>query len=41
MFNSMLNSFKPNQTNPEQDDDTPWLISTIGKAVGTVAGVGM
>lgn len=39
MFKSMLRSSNQNQNEPNQPDESSWMISTLSKVVGTFAGL--
>jgi len=39
VFNSILRSNQPPAGQPENPNDTPWMISTAAKVIGSVAGV--
>lgn len=39
MFKSMLRSSNQNQNEPNQPDESSWMISTLSKVVGTLAGL--
>lgn len=41
VFNSMIRSQQPSaQPGQENANDTPWMITTAAKSIGSIAGVG-